>query len=423
MDGLTTPASNSPQVSSQRPDEHPRRTFIGLVAIGSIATAGVLYLLIYWWGLQKASNFRNEVWPAYQALVHGHIAEFLRLGPQYVGSLILRAPFALLAHALGGGVRATYFATALPCLLAAPVLGAWLSLRARRRVGTGFFSQISPIVFFAFNPIVVMALIIGHPEDVFGAVLCVAAVILALDGSGLWAGLLVGIAVANKPWALVAVPVVIVALPRERPRAVAMMALSAGLILLPAFLARQHGVGASGAASSFGSQVSTIFLRPELLWWFGPHAWIVHEAHVAIVVICTFAAGLWWLIRGRHQSNRREDDVLLLLVMVMLLRSSLDPWNNVYYHVPFIFALMAYEARRTPWLTLMYSCLLIVVVPPFFLHDATVNAGAYTAVAGSTLLVLASRLFLPDRLQIPRLRRFLPVMPTRGPGRRPELSS
>jgi hypothetical protein len=420
-DGSAGPATGSQQYVSQESER--RRTFIGLVAIGSIATTGVLYILVYWWGLQGASNFRNEVWPAYLALIHGHIAEFLRLGPQYVGSLILRAPFALLAAALGGGVRATYFATALPCLLAAPVLGAWLSLRARRRTGTGFLSRISPIVFFAFNPIVVMALIIGHPEDVLGAVLCVAAVVLALDGAGLWAGLLIGIAVANKAWALVAVPVVLVALTRERRRAVVMVALSAGIILLPAFLARQHGVSASGAASSFGSKVSTIFLKPELLWWFGPHAWIVREAHVAIVVVCVLAAGIWWLIRGRYQPRQKEDEVFLLLTMVMLLRASLDPWDNVYYHVPFVFALMAYEARRAPWLTVTYSCLLIVVIPPFFLHNAELNAGAYTAVAGSTLLVLASRLFLPERFQIPRLRRSLWMAKTRAGARAPELTS
>jgi hypothetical protein len=197
------------------------------------------------------------------------------------------------------------------------------------------------------------------------------------------------------------------------------MILSAAVILVPAFLAREqggggyHAVGAVGSVGSFGSDVHTIFLRPQLLWWFGRHAWVVHEAHVLIVVVAAVSAAAWWLARGRHQIPRREDEVLLLLVMVMLVRASLDPWNNVYYHVPFVFALMAYEARRTPWLTALYSCLLIVVVPPFFLHAATLNAGAYTAVAGLTLLGLAGRLFLPDRIQAYVRRAVGRVMPTR----------
>lgn len=428
MDGPTTVVSESQKVVSQTSDE-PRRTFIGLVVMGSIATTAVFYLLLYWWRLPAVNNFFTEAWPSYRALNHGHIVEFLRLGPQYVGSLVLRAPFELLSTALGGGPRAAYFATGLPCLLSAPVLGAWLSLRPRQRVGQGFFSRVSPIVLCIFNPVVVMALIIGHPEDVLGGVLCVAAVVLALDGVAGWAGLLIGLAVANKPWALVAVPVVILALPRDRRRAVVAMMFSAALILVPAFLARQQGGGgyatgsAVGSVGSFGSNVHTIFLKPQLLWWFGPNAWVVHDAHVLIVVAAAASAGIWWLVRGRGGGADREGEVLLLLVMVMLLRSSLDPWDNVYYHVPFIFALMAYEARRTPRLTALYTCLILVAVPPFFLHNAYVNAGAYTAVAGSTLLVLASRLFLPDRLQISRVWRSLPRIAARGPGRQPELSS
>ena len=427
---MTTAVPESQQVLSQEPND-VRRTFIGLVVMGSIPTTAVFYLLVYWWRLPAANNFFTEAWTPYQALNHGHVVEFLRLGPQYVGSLVLRAPVELLSTALGGGARAAYFATGLPCLLAAPVLGAWLSLRPRGKVGRGFFSRISPIVLCVFNPVVVMALIIGHPEDILGAALSVAAVILALDGSSGWAGLLIGLAVANKPWAVVAVPVVLVALPRDRRRAILMMALSAAVILVPAFLAREQGgggfqaVGAVASVGSFGSNVHGIFLRPQLLWWFGPNAWIVHDAHVAIVVAAAASAGIWWLARGRRGASgtsSREDEVLLLLIMVMLLRSCLDPWDNVYYHVPFVFALMAYEARRTPWLTALYTCLILVAVPPLFLHNPDLNAGAYTAVAGSTLLVLAARLFLPDRLQIPRLQRSLAVLPARAPGGHPELS-
>jgi hypothetical protein len=427
MQTMDSVAATAPdQRSTATEPEQLRRTFAGLVLAGCIPTAAVFYLLLYWWRLPAVNNFFTEAWPSYHALNQGHLVEFLRLGPQYIGSLVLRAPFELLSTALGGGPRAAYFATGLPCLLSAPVLGAWLSLRPRRRVAHGFFSRVSPIVLCVFNPVVAMALIIGHPEDILGAVLCVAAVILASEGSGGWSGLLTGLAVANKPWALVVVPVVLVALPRERRRAILTMGLSAAVILVPAFLAREQGAGGSGAVGavgSFGSNVHTIFLRPQLLWWFGPNAWIVHDAHVLIVVAAAVSAGIWWLARGRRATTNRDDEILLLLVMVMLLRSSLDPWDNVYYHVPFVFALMAYEARRTPWLTFVYSCLLIVVVPPILLHNADLNAAAYSVVAGGTLLVLAGRLFLPDRLQNLGFLPALSGLGVRAPSRQPEPSA
>ena len=47
----------------------------------------------------------------------------------------------------------------------------------------------------------------------------------------------------------------------------------------------------------------------------------------------------------------RAADALLLLALLMLLRCWLDPWDNVYYPVPFLFALLAWEttvARRPP---------------------------------------------------------------------------
>ncbi len=47
---------------------------------------------------------------------------FVRQGPTYVGSLILRAPFAMVPVIWGGGKRAVYFASALPCMFALAAL-------------------------------------------------------------------------------------------------------------------------------------------------------------------------------------------------------------------------------------------------------------------------------------------------------------
>jgi len=53
----------------------------------------VLYMLTFPIGLRGENDFYKEAWPAYLLLDHGHILAFLRDGPGYVGSLILRAPF------------------------------------------------------------------------------------------------------------------------------------------------------------------------------------------------------------------------------------------------------------------------------------------------------------------------------------------
>jgi hypothetical protein len=92
-------------------------------------------------------------------------------------------------------------------------------------------------------------------------------------------------------------------------------------------------------------------------------------------------------------------DALLLLALVLLLRAALDPWNNLYYHVPFLFALIAYEVRsgRMPLLTVCYSLLLLTFVPvkgvPHMPPDA--HAAAYAVIVLPTIGWLAARLFLP----------------------------
>ena len=50
------------------------------------------------------------------------------------------------------------------------------------------------------------------------------------------------------------------------------------------------------------------------------------------------------VVRGGPERNR--DDVLGVLALAFLLRCMLDPWNLVYYHLPLVVALAAWEARR-----------------------------------------------------------------------------
>src|SRR5207302_6766557 len=86
-------------------------------------------------------------------------------------------------------------------------------------------------------------------------------------------------------------------------------------------------------------------------------------ARVAIVGLSVLCAALWWVRRGARKPSERMVDALLLLALVLLIRAALDPWDNLYYHVPFLFALVAYEARsgRMPILTVFYTLALNVV--------------------------------------------------------------
>src|SRR5579862_5537331 len=182
----------------------------------------------------KLSDFYHEAWPSYQALLHGHVLEFIRLAPGYFGSLVLRAPFALIAGALGGHSRAVAFATGLPCLAAAAIFVSWLSATPRRGGEITWHGRITPVLLIFATPIFEGSLIMGHPEEVLGAVLCVLAVILASRGHANWCGVLLGLAIVNKTSALVAVPVAFAVLPKgSRLRSMTIMAIIAGAVLAP----------------------------------------------------------------------------------------------------------------------------------------------------------------------------------------------
>jgi hypothetical protein len=365
-----------------------------IIVGGTVACTGVMLgVCLGLHGFGYNCDFKPEAWPSYQALAHGHVAAFFSLGPGYIGSLMLRAPFALIAIAAGGGWRPTYFASAVPCIAAAPALGVWLA--TRRRAPTGGRVWVSPLVLIAVNPIVLFCLILGHPEEILGACLCIAAVIVAAEGERpVTAGLLVALAVVNKPWALVAVPVVFAALPGGRVRAGVAFAAVTGLLYAPVALVHTG----AGAASSLASQTGARFFYPPFLgWWLGPGAWVSRNAHVLIVLVASICAVCWWVLRARRESSpdRRYADALSLLALVLLLRGALDPWNNVYYELPFLFTLMAIESNRVPRLSVLFSVVLFVALQLGGILEESVNLRAITfdVAIVPTILVLALRVY------------------------------
>jgi Glycosyltransferase family 87 len=341
--------------------------------------AGVGCATMAWLGLYGFgwNDYEMEAQPSFEALAHGHILSFLRLAPAYSGSLIERAPFALAPGLWGGGQLAVYRMVALPCLLAAAVLGVWLVAQMRSQ-GHAKLSRAVALGVCVANPLTLSALEVGHPEELLGACLCVAAVLLAGRGRTLWAGLVLGLAIANKDWALLAVGPVLLALPRERVRTLAIAGALAAALMLPFAIAAHTGSGATQSIGG-GQQTGAIF-QPWQVWWFlgtpnhialpkskpqavklnaplstrpgfrTPPPWLTGLAHPLIVLI---ALPLTLLALRRR---RTAGAPLLLLAFLLLLRCALDPWDFSYYLIPFSLALLAWETqtpgRRPPVLAL-----------------------------------------------------------------------
>lgn len=339
-------------------------------AVGS-TTLAWLGLYGYAW-----TDYEVEARPALAALVHGHLTEFLQLAPAYGGSLVLRAPFALLSDLWGGGELAVYRLVALPCLLGAAALGVWLVADMRRR-GAPTLARAVALGLCVANPLTLSALEIGHPEELLGAALCVAAVLLAGRGRPLWAGLLLGAAIANKEWALLAVGPVILALPARRILCLTAAAGVAAAVLAPLALVQSGGF--LTASGSTAAPSGTIF-QPWQVWWFlGHHGPVVHGvfghikpgyrtappwvgalSHPLIVALALpFTALAWWRRPGAG-GEARVREALLLLAFLMLLRCLLDTWDTSYYVLPFLLALTAWESlgeRGLPALALVSTAM------------------------------------------------------------------
>ena len=319
-----------------------------LLAWAALAVLGAVSLA--WLGLLGFvfTDYELEAAPALAALVNDGFGRFLELCPAYGGSLILRSPFALGADLLGGGEVAVYRAVGMPCLLAGAALGIVLaaSLLARR-AGKGTIAVV--VLLCAANPITLRALDLGHPEELLGAVLCAGAVLAGLRERPVLAGVLLGLALANKAWAVLAIGPVLLALPAGRWRALAVAVGLAGVVTLPLLLAASPTAAAAASTNEI--------FQPWQVWWFlgstgevirggdglvkegyrAAPGWLSPISHPLIVLVALPLSLLAW---------RRRSDPLLLLALLFVLRCVLDPWNTAYYALPAIIALVTWEAWR-----------------------------------------------------------------------------
>jgi len=280
-------------------------------------------------------------------------------------SLLLRAPF--VAAVFYSSESTVYLAGALPCVFATLALGMALGRLAAER---GASQAVQGIVtgLAVINPVTFRALHWGHPEELLTAALCVGAVLAALRNRQIVAAVLLGLALASKQWAVLAVLPVLLA---AEDRQLLIASLAAGLaaaLTLPMYLS-SPGAFETVAQSAAGRAAGGTWTTPWNLWWpiaevmepagRGPTyvapGWVGQISHPLIVAMGPLLAGLLWL-----RKDRRRDDALLLLALLFLLRCLLDQWNNDYYHAPFLASLLAWEVVRfggVPYRTLGFTLL------------------------------------------------------------------
>jgi glycosyl transferase family 87 len=370
-------------------------------------------------GLDYFADASNSI----DALVRGDLTAFFA-GQPLMGSfsLLVRAPF--VAPVFDASIDTVYFAGALPCVLATVVLGLALArLAAERGQSTAVQGLIAGLA--VINPITFRALHWGHPEELLCAALCVGAVIAALRERELLAGILLGLAIATKQWALIAILPALLAAPRRQLPLLAIAGAIATAFYLPGLVFDSDRFGAATEAAA-GQAAGGSSTTPWSLWWplaeiaspgadrYLAPAWVGMLSHPMIVLLPIPLAALLW-----RRRDRRPDDALLLLALLFLLRCLLDTWNNDYYHAPFFLSLLAWETLRRPGVPRLSLVVAILIGISFWPDQTRIFAGSladapllfalYAAWAVPLAALLAIALYRPDVLRQYHRRRGAPA--------------
>ena len=158
-----------------------------------------------------------------------------------------------------------------------------------------------------------------------------------------------GLAIINKPWGVLAILPVALAAPAGRWRLLGVTAVIGAGWLAASYLAsptnfRNSLHTASGASVAHPEDLWWPFARLRLergvTAWYAPPAFV--DAYARTLAVLASIPLAWPLARRR---GRTADDALALLALLLLLRCVLDPSNHVYYQVPFVLALAAWEGR------------------------------------------------------------------------------
>jgi hypothetical protein len=376
--------------------------------------AGTLTLLFAQLALGSTSrtDYSIEAQPAFDALRSGHVGQFLDLAPAYGGAMIMRAPLALLPGLWGGGSLDVYRAVSAPALIALCAFGVWLwgatlDAGGRRRAAWG------ALFLIVLNPLAFMAVATGHSEEILVGLACIAAALAACRGHTMLAAVLFGVAVAAKPWAIVAVGPLLLVVETGRVRFLAVAGAVGAAILAPIIL---HGGTSVHTTASIARSTGDLANPWQVWWFFGDHAgpvhrtlgrvfhdyrtepvWVTRSSHPLVVAVPLAIC----LLRFRVLRGRPRHDVLLLLAALFMTRCLLDTWNHHYYALPAVLALAMWEVvalGRGPvaaFALTTLSFVSIVIVPG--LATADVEAVLYLLWAVPFTVALLIRAFAPER--------------------------
>jgi len=381
-----------------------RLTAVGLVLLGAVYVAWLGF------GVQTTGDYPRLFAASMGSLLAGHLGPFFHQLPEdgAGGSVLLRAPGALLGKLFVGGQLAEFRFGALESVLAVGGLGLWLA-REMRSAARPLLSRAAVIGLCVLIPALLDAIFFGHPEEPLGAALCVGAVLLADAEEPTLAGVALGLAIINKPWGIFAIAPTLLAARNGRVRIAAVAGGIAAAWFATAFLA---------APAHFAQSLDMLssVAHPQELWWplahlsapagitpayFLPGVVTSHARELAVLVALGLAIPL------ASRAGRTTDDCLALLALVFLVRCLLDPNDHVYYHVPFLIALVAWEARTrgAPVLALLATGLLWLVFHTVSgVAGLNVQFAAYVAVTVPFVVVLLGPVLgrtAPDRRVAP----------------------
>jgi hypothetical protein len=308
-----------------------------------------------WIALSNTStgDYYYDAGTAIHPLLHGDLSGYFTAHP-LVGpcALLLQVPFA----AIGSSQLAEFQWATIPCLLSVAGLGLYLAELARQR-GAGRATQILLPMLCLLNPLNFVAIEAGHPEEILTAALAVGALAVASEGHGVRAGLLLGLAIASKQWAVIAIFPTLMALPSRQLRTAILAGLVAAVLMLPGLIAAPNTFFSTQGSAASGGRIASILsgwyaVTPEVAQhlgdtgltahvnrmppWLGP---LTHPLVVLLVVALPLAL---WQRRGRFRIS--AEQAMALLALLALLRCVLDPHDNLYYHVPLLLALFGWDA-------------------------------------------------------------------------------
>jgi hypothetical protein len=326
------------------------------------------------WQVQ-GGDYAKDYAASMNALLAGRVGAFVANLPTNGagGSVLLRAPFALLGKWLGSDQLAIFRFGTLGCLLVLGFVGVWLAVRLPEpRVPTS--TRLGLVAIYAGAPALLEAVFYGHPEEPLGAALAVAAVVLAGEGRSRLAGLALGLAVINKPWGVLALaPVLLVAGGAWR-----VALLSAGVVVGGWFLVIGLVDPARLSLAIHGAETSLV-AHPQELWWPLAHNVELYPrppaflgAHARQIAVALAVVPALWLARRshRHRVPVTTQTALALLSFGFALRCLLEPATHDYYQLPLVVALAAWELRARRSVAISLAVLVVLAVDFRRLNEA-----------------------------------------------------